>query len=344
MLGWLGMAVDDTEVQGEVLPPDLRDPQALRRGRAAQAPQQIPWLGWRDIWSRTYREARADRLSLLAAGMTFYAVVSLFPGLIALISVYGLIANPVEMAEQLLDLAQVLPLSAVEVLREQLLSLAQSSSTTLSLGLASSIFVALWSASSGVTALLSAINTAYDERERRSFLRLRATAILFVLGMIVFAIVALALTGGVTLLLRAELWGPTIAGWAASLRWLVLAVAVLLGLSLIYRYGPCRAPAKFRWLSVGTVVAAALWLAGTLLFNLYVSSFGKYNETYGALAGGIVLMMWLYLSNFAILLGAELNAEVEAQTGQDSTTGPPKPMGERNAVKADRLGPTSAEL
>jgi membrane protein len=310
------------------------------RGRHARAPLDIPRRGWKDVAIRVKREIRRDRVSSVAAGVAFFGMLSLFPALIAVVSCYGLIADPADVERQIRALAAVLPGPAQEVIGSRLRELSETSRDTLSIGLVISVVVALGTASSGTTAMIEAVNVAYDEPERRGFFRLRALALAMALAVIVFGIVALFV---ITALPIAFEWaglgglGRTI---ATLLRWPLLALVAVIGLGALYRYAPNRDRARWRWVSPGAVIATLLWIVASLLFSLYVSGFGNYGATYGTLAGVILLMLWMYMSTLAILVGAEVNAEIEAQTAEDSTVGPPQPMGSREAKKADELGET----
>jgi membrane protein len=203
------------------------------------------------------------------------------------------------------------------------------------------LLVALWSASSGTSNLMSAVNIAYKEKETRSFLKLRAVALLLTVGTVVFLALTLALIAIVPVVLHAVPLGPLGTVLAQVVRWALLIALIITGLAVLYRVAPDRDPAKFRWVTVGSTVAALLWLLGSAGFSLYVNFFGNYNKTYGALAGVIVLLLWLYLTCYIVLLGAEINAEAELQTARDSTVGKPQPMGQRGAVVADTMPPIS---
>jgi membrane protein len=307
-------------------------------GRDADAPQDIPRSGWVHVARRVIQELRHDHVTLLAAGVAFYAMLAMVPALIALVTVYGLVADPAEVGRQLAPLTRELGGGAGQLIREQLQSIAATSTTGLGVGLVVSLAVALWAASSGVQGLMRAVNLAYDEEETRGFLRLRGQALLLTLVGIVVAVVALALIAGVPAILgvagveRGTELAMTIA------RWPVLALLVVGALGVVYRYAPDRDNPRWRWVSPGALIATVLWLIGSGLFSAYVSNFGRYDETYGSLAGVVVLLLWLYLSSFVVLLGAEINAETEHQTARDSTVGPPQPMGARGAYVADTVG------
>lgn len=308
------------------------------RGREARWPHQVSPPGWRDIVWRIYREVKADRIDVLAATIAFWGLFSLFPTLIALVSFYGLVSDPVEVERQLAGWIAGLPTGAREVVGGELHALVRTSDNTLGLGFVVSLAGALWAASSGMKALLTGINIAYDEEERRGFFRLRLTAIGLMVVVIAMGLVYLTLVAVIPALfdvIGLDDFGRRLIRVG---RWPVLAFATVGMLSIVYRSGPCRRHARWRWLTGGAMIATALLLLATWLTSLYVDHVASYHKTYGALGGVIVLMLWLYVTSYVVLLGAEINAETEAQTKVDSTVGPDRPMGRRGAVKADRLG------
>lgn len=313
----------------------LEDPD---RGRHATSPLRIPLRGWKDVLLRVKDELKRDNVPIVAAGMAFYAMLAIFPGLIAMISLYGLVADPADVQQQIAALSGMLPPSAQELLSQRLEALVTSSSATLGLGLVVSVGAALWSASAGMKSAITAINIAYDEKEERGFFKLRALALLFTLGAILVVLLSLALVAVLPALFDWIGLGETGQIVIAYGRWPLMALLVMASLAILYRYGPCRDKPGWRWVSWGAVASTVLWLGLTALFSLYVSNFGSYGETYGAIGGVIVLMLWLFLSSFVVLLGAEINSEVEHQTTIDTTTGEPRPLGERGAQKADTVG------
>lgn len=320
--------------------PQSKDAQTLdtRRGRRAPSPLRIPPKGWKDVLLRVKNEAKRDNVPVLAAGMAFYAMLAIFPALIAMVSLYGLIADPADVQQQMNALAGMLPESARELLSERLNVLVTSSSASLGIGLIVSVVLALWTASAGMKAAMTAINVAYDQKEERGFVKLRGLALLFTLGAIVVVLLVFALVAVLPALFGVVGLGETGQAVVRYGRWPLMAAAVMGSLSVLYRLAPCRDNPKWRWVGSGAVVATLLWLGVTGLFSLYVSNFGSYNETYGALGGVIVLMLWLFLSSFVVLLGAELNSEIEHQTTLDTTVGDPEPIGERGADEADTVG------
>ncbi|HXV94223.1 MAG TPA: YihY/virulence factor BrkB family protein [Pseudonocardia sp.] len=310
---------------------------APRPGEEAGVPTQIPPRGWWQVTRRAVKESSEDNIPMLAAGVAFFAFLAIPPALIAGLTLWGLVADPQQVTQQVEALARSLPEETQPLITDQLNSVASTSSQALGIGLVVSLLGALWSASSGVGNLMKAVNIAYDEDETRGFLKLRAIALVLTLGAIVFVLITVALITVVPPLLEALQLGTVGTVLAQVVRWLLLLVVVVGGLAVVYRFAPDRDSPKFLWTSTGALVATALWLLGTIGFSLYVNYFGNYNKTYGALAGVIVLLLWLYLTSYIVLLGAEINSESEKQTRQDTTTGEPVPMGERRAQAADVL-------
>jgi membrane protein len=309
------------------------------RGRQAERPQQIPPKGWKDIALRLKTEVKQDQVPLLAAGVAFYALLSLFPAIIAAVSIYGLAADPETVRGQLDRLTQLLSRDTASILSQQIRQVTAGAGGALGFATVLGILTALWSASSGMKALVTGVNLAYDETETRKFVKLRGLALLLTLGAMVLMGVALVLIVAFPALTND--W-PTALRWTASvLRWLLLAALLVAGLAVLYRYAPDRDEPRWTWVSWGSGIATLLWVLASLAFSFYVSQFGNYNKTYGALAGIIILLFWLYLTAFVVLVGAELNAEMELQTARDTTAGPEKPMGERDAHAADHVAATT---
>jgi membrane protein len=304
-------------------------------GRRATSPGEIPAPGWRAIGKRVITELKRDHVSLLAAGVAFKGLLALFPAIIAAISLWGLVASPEQMAQQLAGVLQALPDDAASLIEQQMTAVAAGETGTLSIALALSIVIALWSASGGTAGLIEGCNAAYNEVDRRKFPIKRGLALLFTLGAIVF----LALTIGLIAVLPVILGGLGL-GEVGELavrigQWPLLAALVIAALAVIYKYGPDRDRPQLRWTNPGAIVATVLWLLGSAGFTLYVENFGNFDETYGTFGGIIVLMLWLFLSAFVVLLGAEINAEIERQTARDTTEGAPAPIRTRGAVAAD---------
>lgn len=316
--------------------PALPDPAEVP-GIEAETPAEIPAAGWRQVVRRAWRETRADGIPLLAAGVAFYGFLALFPTLIAAVTLYGLIADPAQVEEQIRSLSEALPAESATLIGDQLREITRTSDRALGLGLAVSLFGALFSASGGVANLVKAINLAYDEEETRGFVKLRALALLLTLGTVVFMVVAVGLVAVLPVALDSLGLGGVGQAVAGVLRWVGLLVFMTGALSVLYRLAPDRNDPRFSWVTLGAAVATVLWLLGSAGFSLYVGNFGSYGKTYGTLAGVVVLMLWLFLTAFVVLFGAEINSEAEQQTAQDSTVGPPEPLGERRAVKADSI-------
>jgi len=308
-------------------------------GEQADAPNEIPPKGWFQIAKRGWKEAKVDQVPLLGAGVAFYAFLALFPALIALVSLYGLIADPATIAEQVSGALATAPEAARTLITEQV-TRASTNSSGLGWAAALSILLALWSASGGVNNLMKAINVAYDEEEKRGFLKQRGLALLLTVGAIIFMIIVLGLVTVVPPLLE-NLFGdnPVVRTLLSIARFVLLAVIVASALAILYRVAPDRDAPKMKWTSVGAMVATVLWLLASIGFSLYVANFGGsgYAKTYGAVAGIIIALFWLWITSYAVLLGAEINAEAEQQTVKDTTKGPEQPIGERDAVKADSL-------
>lgn len=294
--------------------------------------------------TRTFAEAKADHVPLLAGGVAFFALLAFVPALVAFVSLYGLLADPEQVTRQVGDLLAAAPAEVRELVERQLTSVASQSSSSIGLGLAGGLVVALWSASSGVKNLIGALNAAYDEEETRGFLKLRGLALLFTLGAIVFLAVAVAVLTVVPALLEDS---PLPAGAELAItvvRWPLLAAAFAMALAVLYRHAPDRNAAEWRWATPGALVATLLWLLASGGFSLYVSRFGSYNETYGSLAGIVIAMLWVFITAYVVLLGAELDAEMERQTLHDTTEGHDEPIGHRDAVAADTVGPTAEQV
>jgi len=310
------------------------------RGRQAEQPQQIPPKGWLDIAKRTGKEVKADQVPLLSAGVAFYALLALFPAAIAGISIYGLVADPTTVRDQIANLTKMLSPQTASLVGEQLKQVTSGAGGALGFATVVGILTALWSASSGMKALVTGVNLAYDETETRKFVKLRGLALLLTLGAMVLVGIALATIVGYPPIADTL---PTVLRWlVAILRFVILGGLLVVGLAVLYRYAPDRDQPKWSWVSWGSGIAALLWVLATVGFAVYANFFGNYNKTYGALAGVIILMFWLFLTAFVVLVGAELNTEMELQTAKDTTAGPTRPMGEREAHAADHVAESPA--
>jgi membrane protein len=313
------------------------------RGRTADSPFEIPLLGWKDVLLRVYHSLEQDRVMLIAAGSTFYLLLALFPALTAFASLYGFLADRTTIAGNISVLVGILPNDAIDLIRAQLEALASQDVKVLSFGFFLGLSVALWSANNGVKAIFEALNVAYGQNETRSFLRLNLISFVFTFGGIFFGIIvsiALSMTSRVSAAVGLDGWSAVLAN---IVRWPLIAVVVVIAISIIYRFGPDREHAKWRWLSWGAGLSALVWIVASAGFTFYLTNVADYNATYGALGAVAGLMMWTWISLIILILGAELNAELEHQTATDSTTGEPLPMGERGAVVADTLGKSAPD-
>ncbi len=308
------------------------------RGRAARHPGEIPARGWKDILWRTYEQIGEDRLLAVGAGAAFYLLLAMFPAITAFVSLYGLFADTHTIAQNLAALGDVVPAGALGIVQEQVTRRTETSNAALGFAFLFSLALALWSANAGMKAIIDALNVVYDEKEKRGFIKLNLVSLAFTFG--AFAFVALALASVVVVPLVMSWLGleSVTAQLVEILRWPLLMLVVLLGLAVLYRYGPSREKAGWRWLSVGSAFATVAWLGGSLLFSWYLSNFANYDATYGSLGAAIGLLTWLWLSVIVILVGAELNAEIEHQTARDTTTGREQPLGTRGATMADTVG------
>ncbi|GGE52686.1 ribonuclease [Agaricicola taiwanensis] len=307
-------------------------------GRNADSPSEIPLHGWWDVAKRVWVKVEEDRIMLVAAGVTFYLLLALFPALTAFVSVYGFVADPRTIADHIAFLGGVLPSGGIEIIQSQLNALVSQDQEALSIGFLAGLVLALWSANKGVKALFDGLNVAYEEREKRGFFMLNITSGLFTLGAILIGIFFIVSVGVVPVILafaRLDAWSEIL---VSLVRWPLMFAAIATGIMLIYRYGPSRERAKWRWLTWGALLATVVWAAASVGFSYYLQNFADYNATYGSLGAIIGFMVWTWLSVTILLLGAELNAEMEHQTARDTTTGPDEPMGERGAVVADTLG------
>ena len=312
------------------------------RGRTATEPQDIPARGWWDIMWRVYAEVGDDRILAVAAGVTFYGLLALFPALGAFVSLYGLVSDPGTISEHMATLGGFMPGGALDVINEQVTRITKGDEGALGVAFFFGLAVSIWSANAGVKAVFDALNVAYNEKEKRNFFILNLTSLAFTLGAIVFLVLALRGVVVVPVILKfIGLGGVT--DWLVWIgRWPALLVVTVLALAVLYRYGPSRDKAKWTWLAPGSILAAFGWMIFSMLFSWYVASFGNYNETYGSLGAVIGFMTWMWLSVTIILVGAELNAETEHQTVHDTTHGPQAPLGARGAQMADTVGAARA--
>ncbi|MCK5930947.1 MAG: YihY/virulence factor BrkB family protein [Fulvimarina manganoxydans] len=307
------------------------------RGREAERPSDIPTRGWIDILKRVYTEIGDDRVLLTAGGVTYYLLLAFFPGLTALVSVYGLFADPGEVQAHLQQLAGILPGGALDIIEEQLDRIAGQGQTTVGLAFVASLLIALWSANAGMKALFEAMNIAYDEREERGFIWLTVTSFAFTLCAIAGVLLLIGVTVVMPVVLNAVGLGQGVEWLIRILSYVLILVLASLAAAALYRWGPDRAKAKWRWITPGMLVAVLVVAVVSVLFTWYVANFGSYNETYGSLGALIGFLTWIWISVSILIIGAELNAEMEHQTAADTTTPPERPLGQRGANMADHV-------
>jgi membrane protein len=306
-------------------------------GHSAPTPSQIPKAGWWGICKRVYASLNSKHISILAAGIAFYAMLSIFPALAALVALYGLIADPATVQQHIHAIHGIIPGEAQQVIETYLKSIVTSNSSKLGIGLIVSVLIATWSARAGTVSLIQALNVTYEEPEKRGFIRFQAVALGITVAAIVSAIIALTLVAAVPAVMRflpLSDYAKT-AGYAGT--WIILMVLVSMGLAATYRFMPSRQEPRWRWVSWGGGIATLIWVATSAAFSVYVAKFGNYDKNFGSLGAVVVLLTWFYLSAFVVLLGACFNAEMERQTACDTTTGAERPMGERGAKMADTV-------
>jgi membrane protein len=308
------------------------------RGRTAGSPLAIPWLGWKDILWRTWVGITDDHILTLAGGVAFFALLAMVPALTAGVSSYALFADARAIQGHLNLASNIIPPAALDIVREEIARIVANSDGKLTLSFLGGLALSLWSANAGVKALFEALNIVYGEEEKRNFVQLN----IFSLFLTVCSIAAgLLVVGSVVVLpLVFSMIGfpGTKFTIIALLRWPAMLLLGMAAFGILYRYGPSRRLVQPRWITLGSLTAAFLWLAMSAAFSWYLSHVANYTATYGALGAVIGLMMWMWLSAVVVLIGAKLNAEIEHQTAIDSTIGPPKPLGSRGAVMADTVG------
>ena len=325
----------------DAAPPNASDLARARepgRGRDADQPAAIPAEGWRDILWRVALAVPQDRVLATAGSVAFFALLAVFPAVAVVVSLYGIFADARTIGDHLAILAGILPDGVIGLIRDQIAAIVSKETKTLSYAFLIGFGTALWSANSGVGAMFDALNVVYGEKEKRSLIRFYATTFLFTIGAVLFVLAAIGAVVVLPVMLK-FVGIPFSAEIVISVvRWPILLVVVILGLAAIYRFGPSRRKAEWKWVSVGSASAAFLWIIASMGFSWYVASFDSYNRVYGSLGAGVGFMVWIWVSVVIVLLGAELNAEAEHQTARDTTTGPEKPLGARGATMADHVG------
>lgn len=350
---WAGMAIlgvlwwrerrrgrADAALRPEAIPA-LYDAAEPGRGRLAQAPHEIPPKGWKDVAWRVWREIGRDRLVATAGGATFFTLLAIFPGLGAFVSLYGLFADVGEVSRELDQLAAFVPADALGLLADQMVRLATARTDTLSFAFVLSLVLSVWSSNAGMAALFDGLNVVYEEREKRNFFVRRFVTLGFTVLALVFVTAVTAILVAVPIALR---WLGLGESLLVPLRWLLLLALAIVALAVVYRYGPSRERARWRWITPGAAAAAVAWVAVSLAFSWYLNHLAHYDATYGPLAAVIGFMVWIWVSMVTVLLGAELDAQMEHQTALDSTTGAPKPLGRRGAIMADTVGQASHQM
>jgi membrane protein len=308
------------------------------RGRRASTPSEIPARGWKDVLLRVYNNVGEDRVLLAAAGVTFYSLLAIFPAIAALVALYGLFADPANIASHLDAASGVLPSGALDTIRDQMNRVASQGHKKLGLAFIIGFLVSLWSANAGMKSIFVALNLVYDEPEKRSFVKLNLVSLAFTIAAILFVLLAIGCIVALPAVFSSNGTGGRMELVAKIVRWPILFIVIGLALAVIYRYGPSRREPKWRWITWGSAFAAVGWIVVSILFSLYTTHFADYNRTYGSLGAIIAFMFWLWLATTVILMGAEIDAEMEHQTVRDTTTGGPKPLGARGAKMADTIG------
>lgn len=307
------------------------------RGQKAEKPKQIPKKGWKEIALRVKDQFSKDHILIVSAGTAFFFFLAIFPTIAAALSIYGLLMDPVEVSQQMNQLGNILPNQARQVIGDILETQSGKSGAALGWSLVLSILISLWTSNIGTRALFNGLNITYNEKDERGFFKLSGITLLVTIGGIIIGFIALAIVVAFPAFINNFGLPSTLETTIQLARWPVLALIVMTSLAVVYKVAPARSNPHFRWASWGAVVATLLWLIGSLLFNLYVSNFGTLDATYGSFAAVIILMLWFFLTAFIILLGAEINAEMEHQTSKDTTIGEDKPMGQRGAYHADHV-------
>jgi membrane protein len=329
-----------TETAEARIDPD-RDP---GRGRYAARPSEIPLAGWYDIALRLWKKFNDDRTMLIAGGVTFYLLLAFFAAMAAFFSLFGLVTDPGLISREMRQLDDIVPAAWLAIFENQLTELSAQPPATLGIGLAISLGALLWTANNGVKAIFEALNVAYGEQEKRSFLQLHLHSFAFTFGMMLIAVILVSVVGLIPAILAFVDLGPFADAALRLARWMVLLPVVALVITLFYRHGPSRRPPAWRWVSWGSAVATTVWLVASVGYSFYLQSFADLQATYGSLGALVGFLLWIWLSVLILIVGAQLNAEMELQTRRDTTTPPEKPMGRRGAYVADTVGPAAGEI
>ena len=308
------------------------------KGHQAKSPVEMPPRAWKYILARTYKRTWDDNVALVSAGVAFYGFFALLSLLGLIVLAYGVFADPVTVIEQMRTLTSILPADVVALIGNQLLTAVHSSQQAKGLGILLAVVVAIYGGTNGAVSILTALNIAYEEKEKRSLARFYLLAVMMTLVALLVALTAIAATSALAYLQRFMPQLPPIALVAFKLLgYLLLALLVAGVAATLYRFGPSREDAKWEWITPGSAFAAVTWISLTVAFGFYVSHFTNYRASYGSLGAVVALLTWMYLSAYAFVFGAELNSEIEHQTAKDSTTGSPEPLGDRGAWAADNV-------
>lgn len=310
---------------------------AGKRGHNAEKPGQIPMKGWKDIAIRVKDRLTKDHIPIISAGTAFYFFLAVFPAIAAALSIYGLVVEPAQVEQQMSQLANALPEKAHQMISNILEQQSVKSESSLGWSFVLSVLISLWSVNRGTKAVFEGVNITYNEKDERGFLKLTALTLLFTIGSIIVGFIAIAMVVAFPALIDKIGLPSTLETIIQLLRWPILVLIVISALAAVYKVAPYRKSPEFKWTSWGAIIATILWIAGSLLFTLYINNFDSFDATYGSFAAVIILMLWFFLSAFIILLGAEINSEMEHQTSRDTTTGEDKPMRQRGGYHADHV-------
>lgn len=289
---------------------------------SASSPADIPAPGWWAVLKRTYAEAGRDNVSVIAAGVAFYAFLAFVPLLGSLVLIYGFVAEPSSVVKHMQAMTAIMPADAAKIIGEQMMSVTQTASTKKGFGLLIALLLSIYGAMRGATSIVTALNVVYNVAEDRGFIKTTLLSALMTVGAVfglLLAVLGVSLMGWIEDLLPFS--SPFIHAVLKILFWIVAAAAISFLVALIYRYAPNRPTAKWEWISPGSIIATLLWVIATVGFGFYVSSFGSYNATYGSLGAVVVFLTWLYLTAYILLMGGELNSELEKQTTAQTVEG-----------------------
>jgi membrane protein len=288
------------------------------RGRLVRTPSESPARGWKDVLLRIYDKLSKDRVILVAAGIAFYTILAIFPAIAAMVALYGLFADPSSIATQLDNLVGVLPEGAIAIIKQEISRVAAQSNNTLGFTFLASLAISLWSANAGIKSLFDGLNLVYDQEEKRGLIRLNVVSLVFTTGAIVVLLASMVVIVALPLLLDSLGLEQEIDLIVRVGRWPLMLLVITVAVAIVYRYGPSREQPQWRWITWGSAFASIVWLAASILFSWYAASFGSYNKTYGSLGAIIAFMVWIWLSTIVVLIGAEIDAEMEHQTVRDT--------------------------